>query len=375
MEIKKHRMRKKTRNATKICKALWQHPRDSRIDLSKRLGLDKSTVTSEISELIKAGVICELPKQDTVFSSSGTGRKPIPLAISKDYGIVLGLSIQAGSYSLVVVDLVGNMVFSKDVEESITQKNAIESITRIYEDFVKNLSKDAPRCFGMGIGFGGLINQEDSSVQYSVPLDITEKFTFLDEIKRRIPVTVTLENNANCCAWAQLAFLHDTAHKNFLFILLEFKQVLVPHQKYGGVGIGLGIVINGKIYHGTNSFAGEFRSAFCKENNDEQMSISKEEMNKILENPVIFTRFIEELAANIAMFANTLDIGEVFVGSDMESQGRAFCKALEEAISRNWIFPVEKEVPIKYSSYGSGTIAYGATGKLIQTLFDSGIIP
>jgi hypothetical protein len=368
-------MARRIRNSTKICRSLWQHPLDSRADLAKRLGIDKSTITSETTDLIKRNVICELPKSRAMQNSGTTGRRPIPLSLNKDYGTVLGISIQAGSYALSAVNLAGEAVFSQEVNESITKDNITDEIIRIQRDFIREHGQTVPRCLGIGIGVGGLINWENNTIRYSVPLDVREEFSFIDEIHRKTSLPVSLENNANCCAWAKLAFPKNPPPRNFLFLLVEFKQALVPHKQYGGVGIGLGIVINGKIHYGVHSFAGEFRSVFCSERNENQTSLNKAETDRILTDQGVMTRFINELAANIAMFSNTLDIGKIFISSDLETPGRQLCDVTRKALSDNWIFPVEKEVPVDYSSYGANMIAYGAAGKLFQVLFDSGRIP
>ncbi|WP_320130410.1 ROK family protein [uncultured Sphaerochaeta sp.] len=367
-------MQKKIGNATKICKTLWQTPGISRADLAKHLRIDKSTITAEITNLIQNGVISELPKLEEQNSLGGTGRKPIPLTLNKDYGVVLGISIQAGNYTMVAINMVGEIILSKEVEQSITASNIIDALTMIYKEFLKTLMHQE-KLLGIGIGVGGLINQKDFSIGYSVTLDIDHPFSFLEEAKKQIPVPIVLENNANCCAWTELAFSRSFAVQNFLFLLLEFKQATVPHKRYGGVGIGLGIVLGGRVYYGANSFAGEFRSAFCNVDDEEQTSLSAEQMKNIMKDKEIQQKFISELAANIAMLVNTLDLGHVQVVGDIEEPGLAFCTELNKAIVHNWLFPVEKEVKIEYSSLGANTVAYGAAGKLVQTLFDSADIP
>ncbi len=70
----------------------------------------------------------------------------------------------------------------------------------------------------------------------------------METLSKKLNVPFFIENNANCCAWSELAFHKNTELKNILFALIEFRQALVPHAEYGGVGVGFGIVLNGKVH-------------------------------------------------------------------------------------------------------------------------------
>jgi hypothetical protein len=106
--------------------------------------------------------------------------------------------------------------------------------------------------------------------------------------------------------------------KNFLFSLVQFRSGDQARQEYGGVGFGLGIVIDGKVYTGTDFTAGEFRSVFWTEGNRAQFSIPYEEISGIVNNPALMERFVRELSRNIAVFVNTFNLNKVFIGGDIE---------------------------------------------------------
>jgi len=48
-----------TRTATRIFRTIWRNPNISRVDLAKKLGLDKSTVTKQVADLLENGLIEE----------------------------------------------------------------------------------------------------------------------------------------------------------------------------------------------------------------------------------------------------------------------------------------------------------------------------
>lgn len=362
----------KIKNGTRIVRTLWQYPNISRAEIASHLGLDKSTVTVEVNNLIQQGLITELPEGQP---GKNGGRKPIPLMINKDYGYIIGIAIQSGHYSVVVVNLAGEILEVKEEDESITKDNLVLSIQLIYWEFRSRLSKHPGILLGVGVGVGGLINPNDGTVLFSVPLQISEPLNVVEAISHKLNVPFFIENNANCCAWGELAFHKNTELKNILFALVEFKQALVPHAEYGGVGVGFGIVLNGKVHYGSNFSAGEFRSVLCTENNSIQVSLPKEELSRILQDSSVFERFASELARNIAMLVNTLDFGRVFIGGDIETSGFDFCRILEEEIQKNWMYPVKKDIKIQYSSLGAKAVAFGAAGMLINWLFSTNKFP
>lgn len=359
----------KSSNSNLICRYLWENPMESRASIARSLGLDKATVTIEVASLIKKRKVLEMP----ALSTFQTGRRPIPLKLNGGYGMALGIAIQSGLYTVAAMNLNNEVLSLTTRDAAIEKDNLVSMVKDIYFATIEGHGKDLPPCLGLSIGVGGLVSSSTKALDYSVPLKVYERCSVIDSLEKELGVEVLLENNANCCAWLNLLPV-PKGPSDFIYLMLEFNQILVPHERYGGVGIGLGIVIDGKLHRGSHSYAGEFRSAFCEGAGDSQMSLSKDEMSRILEDPVIFGRFCHELSQNIAMLSNTIDTGCIFVGSDCEKLGKEFCEVLEETIEQNWLFPIEKKIPIVFSSTGTSSVAVGAAERMFLHLFDNQLI-
>jgi predicted NBD/HSP70 family sugar kinase len=297
------------------------------------------------------------------------------LAIKKEYGYIIGIAIQAGHYTAVAVNLAGEFLEVKEEDASITKENLALSVQLIYWEFRSRLGKYPGVLLGIGVGVGGLIDSKEGKVLFSVPLQISEPFAVNEALDSKLDVPFVIENNANCCAWGELAFHKNTELKNILFALVEFKQAVVPHDRYGGVGVGFGIVVNGKVHYGSNYSSGEFRSVLCTKPDGMQVSIPRSDLSRILEDPSVLERFSSELARNIAMLANTLDVDKVFIGGDIETSGFDFCSVLEKAIEDNWMYPIPKHIDIQYSSLGAKAVAFGAAGMFTHWLFSTNRFP
>ncbi len=115
-------------------------------------------------------------------------------------------------------------------------------------DAIQQLSgkyRSSGRFLGAGIGVPGIIDMATGMLRKSANLPGWEEYPVRAEIERRLGAPVVLENDANVAALGEqwLGAARDVP--NMAVITL-------------GTGIGGGIVIKGKIWHGMNGMAGEF---------------------------------------------------------------------------------------------------------------------
>jgi len=128
----------------------------------------------------------------------------------------------------------------------------------------------------------------DRIIYQSFPLKIKEAIDFYSPLERIISVPVRIENDANCCCWAELVHLKSMRPKNFIFILGEFRKEETSDREPGGLAIGMGLVLNGSVHYGENFSAGEFRSAFRTGDNKSQFSLPDEKIKLAESDPAVF---------------------------------------------------------------------------------------
>ena len=264
--------------AARIVRTIWLNPRISRIGIAERLGLDKSTVTNQVARLVELGIIEEV--EEGAAGARG-GRRPIHLAINRGYGRVIGIEIQVESYVALALDLAGETLGELRGDMRLGPEGYAETMLGIIERAQKELCPNGSRLLGVGVGTGGLIDRKMGRIRYSVPLGIDEPIDFDREVASRLSVPCLIENDANCCAWGELAFNKDDALKDFLFALVEYRKDPISLGRSGGLGVGFGIAFGGKVYSGANGNAGEFRSAFCDGPGSLQFSLSREDLSRI----------------------------------------------------------------------------------------------
>jgi predicted NBD/HSP70 family sugar kinase len=358
--------------AARIVRTIWLNPRISRIGIAERLGLDKSTVTNQVARLIELGIIEEVSE-----GSAGArgGRRPIHLAISRGYGRVIGIEVQVESYVALAVDLAGEVLGELRGETKVEPETFSEAVYDIISRAQAALCPDESRLLGVGVGTGGLIDRKKGRIRYSVPLGLSEPIDFEREVASRLSVPCLIENDANCCAWGELAFNKDEALRDFLFALVEYRKDPISLGQYGGLGVGFGVSFGGKVYSGAHGNAGEFRSAFCEGPGSLQFSLRREDLCRIDEDKALLTAAADELARNAAMLVNTMDFDRVYIGGDIEALDIDFPAMLRRRLQDNWMYPFPKDVEIRYSSLGGKAVAYGAAGMVLHGLISERTLP
>jgi glucokinase len=115
-------------------------------------------------------------------------------------------------------------------------------------DAIQHLSakyNQTGKLLGAGIGVPGLIDMEAGMIRKAVNLPGWENYPVRAEIERRLGTRVALENDARVAAFGEQWLGAARGVANMAVLTL-------------GTGIGGGIVLGGKIWHGVNGLAGEF---------------------------------------------------------------------------------------------------------------------
>jgi hypothetical protein len=77
----------------------------------------------------------------------------------------------------------------------------------------------------------------------------------------------------------------------------------------------------------------------------------------------------------MAMLVNTIDFERIYVGGDIEAFDVDFPTLLRRRFEENWMYPLTKEVDIRYSSLGGKAVAYGAAGMILDRLVFEQTLP
>lgn len=352
-------------NTSLVLREIWTHREISRVQIAKNLDLDKSTITSIVAELLEKGVV-----EETAIGKSGPqgGRKPVLLKLDGSKGSVLGIEIKPDGYSAVAVDLAGRITDSWAGDLEVDEDNLACVFLGIVAELRSKMATKAP-IHGIGLGVSGVINTAKNIINYSMPLGITQPWDFGAKVAHQCDLPLYIENDANACAWAELAFHRTKRLRNFIFVLLEFRDTSRLKGLHESTALGLGVVIEGRVYHGRSYSAGEFRSILRGAESKGQFSLTNEESQRITEDACLLERVVEELARNVALLVTTLNLDEVYLGGDIERYGDVVVPIFERQIQETWPYPDKVRCRVRFSSLGRRAVAYGAAGLVLHRLF------
>ncbi len=213
----------------------------SRANLAQETGLNRSTISSLVNDLMERELIREIGLE----SADSRGRPGMLLELNPGGGSVIGIEINVDYTSLILTDFTAHILWHRYVqyEEDTTQ----EEILSLVEDLIRQALRAGVAHhltpLGIGIAMPGLVDTEASELIFAPNLN-WRHISFRDRWAAEFGVPLYLENDGNCAAMGEYYFGVAREQEHFLFI---------------GTGTGLtsGLMLNGEIYRGVGGYAGE----------------------------------------------------------------------------------------------------------------------
>jgi len=222
-----------------IFKFLDQTESASINEISKEINISVPKTTSLITELIEEGLISDYGK----FESTG-GRKANLYGLIGDAGFILGVDVKKYYINIGLLNFKKQLIHQKS---RITFKldNTAESLNQliqIIQNFIKEVGIKKDKILSLGINLSGRINHTKG---YSYTFFHFQEEPLSEIIQEKIGIKTYLENDSRAMAFGEFCNGEVNTEKNVLFVNLDY-------------GIGLGILIDGKVYYGKSGFSGEF---------------------------------------------------------------------------------------------------------------------
>ncbi|KGP61149.1 ROK family protein [Anoxybacillus gonensis] len=210
----------------------------SRADVAQRSGLNKGTVSSLVKELMDEELVYEIGQGE----SSG-GRRPVLLLFNEKAGYSIGIDLGVHYILGVLTDLQGNIVLEKQV--MFHDKNYSSVLTRIKETILyltERMPDSRYGLVGIGIGVPGIVDKEGELL--FAPNLGWKNIPLKQDIEATFHVPVMIDNEANAGAYGEKRSGAGKDFRNIIYVS-------------AGIGIGVGLILNGELYRGTSGFSGE----------------------------------------------------------------------------------------------------------------------
>ena len=354
-------------NIIRILNLIWRAKKISRVEIASILKMDKSTVTRIISRLERENLV-----QETTFGESRPqgGRKPIFLEINGSFACAGGIQINTEQMFVCLTDLRGTILFEsiQKIDEDDYAKNGFAGILK---SGIKLLQENASRMrisiAGIGLGVPGIVDIENKKIIQSIPLLIETPFDVARTVNEIIDVPFFLENDALCCCYTEKFRDVVKSAKNFLYVFVDQRRLHPIKNSPKNLSVGLGIVFNGKIFHGANLHAGEFRSMLWRESSSSQFSMDTQGLMN-LESETLQKIFLE-LSQNVAFLANTLSLELIFVGGIERRFSENLVNLIRQECVRLWPYKWNKKKTIESATVYKRAVSYGAALMVLDKIF------
>ncbi len=384
-------------NRTLVMRLVWQQGPLSRADLARLSGLSVPAILKIVEGLMEDGFLYEIGEGE----SSG-GRRPILLSINPDGAYAIGVELTPVKIGAAVVNLEFSIV--NMAEDTIDPESGYEKIlkqmTRLIGHVIKISGVNKQHILGIGISHPGIMGEDADKILLATNLKSWKEVPLGQDIEKRFNLPTSLEVDARAFAQAEMWLGHARNVKNFISIDID-------------IGLGAGMVLDGKIYRGSRGIAGELGHivtepdgfpcscgkrgcletvvafpAICREVKKNPSSMIKEfcqnRMDRLnidviiqaaqLNDPVALGAIehsARTLGKALGNLMNFVDIDTVFINSKLTSLGEKFFRPLHEEIQKYFLLAQEKPVKVLPSALGQYCELLSAAILILRNIFES----
>ena len=218
-------------------------------DLSRELNTSIPTTTKLVEELIEEGFLEDLGKLDT-----NGGRRPNIYGLKASAGYFIGTDVRRHHVSIAIADFRGDIV---DYIDSIPFKvessaDSFRNLCSIIKDNIRKFGIKEEEVLAYGLNLSGRVNNETG---YCFTYFIGEDRPIASLMEEELGGRVFVENDSRAMTYGEYICGVGKNEKDMLFINVTW-------------GLGMGMILNGKLLYGKSGFSGEI-GHFPMLNNDQ----------------------------------------------------------------------------------------------------------
>lgn len=208
----------------------------SRADLARVSGLQRSTISLIVEELIEADWVLEGPT-----GRLPRGRRPTFLRLNNER-VLIGVDVRPIQTTVALADVNGKFTAQEVMATPHDPKVAVDGLIQCIQR-IRRLCR-GKKIEGIGISLPGRFDHASDRLVFAPNLNWPE-YDIRNPVIKATGLEVELENAANACVLAAVWFDRMDECRNLVVVTVS-------------EGIGTGILMNGDLVRGLNGMAGEF---------------------------------------------------------------------------------------------------------------------
>ena len=207
----------------------------SRADLARFSGLQRSTVSLIVEELVDDRWVLEGPT-----GRLPRGRRPTYLRLN-DQRVIVGIYIRPIQTTIALADVNGRFTSREVMPTPAGPKAAVDELAARARKLIRSCS--GKKVEGIGVSLPGRIERGSGKLVFAPNLKWPE-YDIRGPLEEAAGLGVEIENAANACVLAAVWFDHIESRNMVVVTVSE--------------GIGTGILVNGELVRGLSGLACEF---------------------------------------------------------------------------------------------------------------------
>lgn len=208
-------------------------------ELSKTLMLSVPTVTKFIGELMEEDLVYDYGKQSNVG-----GRQPNIYGLNPNAGYYVGVELRKDTVRMAAIDFKAQVIANSE-EKYIMSDNPLSSIEHLCDlirSFINRKELPKEKILAIGVSISGRVNSETG---YSYSYLFVEEQPLVMLLEERLGYRVYIENDTRAATYGEYMSGTGSNEKTMLYVNASW-------------GLGLGMILDGKLFYGKSGFSGEF---------------------------------------------------------------------------------------------------------------------
>lgn len=361
----------------------------SRAQIAKETELTPPTVSSIVKELIDQGLV----RESNLGESKG-GRKPTMLLINNDAFYFIGVDAGPETVECILADLSGEIYerTSSKLKMPITNDQFITILKENIYKILKSSTTNPDKLIGIGVAMHGVVDVESGTSLIAPNLNL-RNVPIKAQLEEEFNLTIKVENDARAMALGESWFGGHGELDSMVAVNI-------------GRGVGSGIVVNGKLYHGAQDIAGEIGhmtidiygkvcecgNRGCLQTFVSGDGIAEQARKKIQDMEISDTLTGKEvfgLAQNgnkayinilketgriigigLTNLIHLINPSKIVLGGGVMKSEKFISPTIKQAIEERVLTPQAKETEVVITSLGEDATLLGAVSLLLVELFD-----
>ena len=239
-------------NRGRVIESLRELGVASRAEIARSTGLSPATVSTLVGQLVETGLVVDAPQR--LSRRSQGGRPPALITLDPAAGVAIGIDFGKRHLAVAVSDLSHEILAERwrTMHEDYDARAGMDGAVKLVDEALARSGTEPDRVLGVGLGLPGPIHRSTGTVGSSAILPGWTDVRIAEVMSERLALPVHVDNDANLGALAELHW--GAGHGASTLVYLKM-----------ATGIGAGLVIGGRVFHGAGGTAGEIGHATVDE--------------------------------------------------------------------------------------------------------------